>query len=249
MRFQILMTWLLLTPALLHADGLSDVKTTLRNLQGHEAVQVRLEYRLWRQAGSDCKMTSPSEGQIGARLAEDPATLRVEWDTTLVQRVEEEARQHDVDAKSPTPLRESLKDLDAGRLHHLLNQGPVLMNLIAESKFVRESQEPLEGKASRLLVFAFEPRVPSYRLRRLSKREGELKVWIDGEGIPLRMESTIRYQGKMSRFFGAFSVKTVATTVFNRHENRLMVGSRSLEDEAWDSGDVTRTKSVVSLKP
>lgn len=249
MRFPILMTCLLLTPALLQADGLSDLKTALRNLQGHDAVQVRLEYRLWRQSGSDGKSESPSEGLVGAHLAEDPTKLRVEWDTALVQRVEAEARKHDQDSKTPTPLRESLKDLDAGRLHHLLNQGPVLMNLIAESRFVRESQELLDGKAARLLVFAFEPRVPAHRQSRLSKREGELKVWIDGGGIPLRMESTIRYQGKMSRFFGAFSVRTVATTAFYRHENRLMVGSRSLEDEAWDSGEVTRSKTVVSLTP
>lgn len=249
MRFPILMSCLLLTPTLLQADGLSDMKAALRILQGREAVQVHLEYQHWRQSGSNGKLANPSEGQLKARLAEDPTTLRVEWDTALVQRVEEEAKQHDLDPKTPTPLRESLKDLDAGRLHHFLNQGQVLLNLIAESRFVRESQETHEGKAARLLVFAFEPRVPAARQGRLSQREGELKVWIDAGGVPLRMESTLRYQGKMSRFFGAFSVRTVATTAFVRHGNRLMVGSRGLEDEAWDSGEVTRIKTVVSLIP
>ena len=247
-RSHMLMFCLILTPALALADGPADAKAALHKLQGREAVQVHLDYQSWRQSGAEGKLEKPNQAQVGVRVAEDATMLRVEWDTSLVEKVEEEARRHDVDPTSPTSLRESLKDLDPGRLHHFLNQGPVLANLLAESRFLRESPENHGGKAARLLVFAFEPRVPASRQSHLSKREGEFKLWIDGEGIPFEAESTIHYQGKMSRIFGAFEVRTRTTTQFERIGTRLLVRSRTIEDEASDSGFVTRSKTLVSLK-
>ena len=248
MRSQMLMFCLIFTPALVRADGPSDAKAALQKLQGHDAVQVHLDYQSWRQSGAEKKMATPGQAHVGVRVAEDATVLRVEWEASLVGQVEEEARRHDLDPKSPTSLRESLKDLDPGRLHHFLNQGPVLANLLAESRFLRESADTREGKATRLLVFTFEPRVPASRQSHLSKREGELKLWIDGDGIPVSAESTLHYQGKMSRIFGAFDVRTSTSTQFDRIGNRLVVHSRTIEDDTSDSDFITRTKTVISLE-
>lgn len=247
MRSHAVMFCLILAPASLLADALSDAKAALHKLQSRETVQVQLEYRTWRQSGEDGKYSTPAQAQVGARLTEDARALHVEWDTPLVEQVEEEARRHDMDPKFPSSLRDALKDLDPGRLHHLLNQGPVLEALVSESRFVRETVEPLDGKAARLLVFSFEPRVPSSRQGRLSMRKGELKLWIDGEGNPLAAESNIQYQGKMSRFFGAFSMQVRTSTKFERIGSRLVATSRTVEEESWDSGYATRIKSSATL--
>ncbi len=240
---------LLLASALsLHADALSDLKSSLSRFPGRSPIQVQLRYQTNREA-SRHGAPAISNAQVTVDVIEDLQSLKMIWDAKDARRVNEEARAHDHDSKSATPLREAMKDLDPGRLSHLVNQSGILEGLLEDSKFVSESSVAYEGKPARLLTFTFAQRLPSSVRSRLIRSDASLKIWVNAEGLPIASESVSTYSGRRGRIFGNYSGGSKMRTHYAAVQDRLLAVDRSTEETQTDDGESVSARKEIRLQP
>lgn len=237
---------LLLVTTLAMADGPSDLRAKLNALRGREPVRVTLEYETWREVTYD-KKPEVSQATLTLNLAEDTEGLHVTWTPKLIEQADREEHLRDLEHVAPTPLREAMKDLDPGRLSHLLSQADVLLHLVEGSQFVEEKAEAYRGKPARLLVFRYEPRIPEPHARRLISKEASLKLWMAPDGTPLATEAFSQYRGRTSKIARVFQSSSKLTTEYALAGSRLIVASRTSEEFLAEEDLITKAKKVLTL--
>ncbi len=246
MRFPFRHLALLILPALAWADGPSDLRASLQRLQSPSPVRVNLSYATRQETTRD-KKPELSQASLQLRVGEDGGGLHVDWNLPQVETANLEELNRDRDSHSATPSRDAMKDLDAGRLSHLLNQAEVLTHLLEGAQFKEERSEAYQGKPAKVLVFTFKPRIAPAHQARVSRSEATLKIWIGADGLPLATESMMQYEGRHSRFFGLFRSRSRVETAYAVMNGRLMVATRISEDFVVDSGDETKSKRTLTL--
>ncbi len=241
-------TAILLASAMaLRSDALSDLKSALVRFPGRAPIQVQLQYKTNREQSRRGASTS-SGTDVTVDLMEDSQSLKLIWDAKDARRVNEEARVHDHDSKIATPLRDAMKDLDPGRLSHLVNQAEILSGLLEDSKFISESPETFEGKPARLLTFRFTQRLSSSLRSRLIRSDATLKIWVNSEGIPTASESVTHYAGRRSRIFGDYSGSSQMLTHYSVFTDRLFAADRSTEETQTEEGESVVSRKEVHLQ-
>lgn len=233
----------------LWADGRGDLAAALGRLNGNRSVQVGIDFQLWTRQTLG-KQSSVRQSEVKALFQEDEESLRITWPKVVVADLtveEERAARGEV---LTTAIRDQIKELDPGRIHHLLDQATVLRRLMDQAHFVSERADAWEGKPARLVVFEFTPRVPENRANRLSSRSGSLKIWITTDGTPLASSEVAAYAGKMSRFFGAFQAKTITETRYAVMQDRLVAIHREMNetDSGSNGSEASEARRVFELK-
>lgn len=249
MRIQWIMLVALVTSTGLWADDRSDLVAALGRLNGNGSVQVGIDFQLWTRQTLG-KQSSVRQSEVKALLQDDEESLRIIWPKVVVADMtveEERAARGEVPT---TAVRDQMKELDPGRIHHLLDQAGVLRHLLDQARFLSKRAEAWDGKPARLLLFDFTPRVPEDRSGRLSRRSGSLKVWIAADGTPLASSEVAEYGGKMGRFLGAFQSRTDTETRYAVMQGRLVAAHRQVEESASESDGAERADSrrVLDLK-
>ncbi len=248
MRPQNLVIALLMSSVALRGDALADLRSAIKGLQGAGAIQVRLDYKTSRELKRKGSPAS-SGAHVSLDLSEDPQSLKLVWDANDARRVNEEARAHDHDPKHATPLRDAMKDLDPGRLSHLVNQAVILRGLMEDSHLVSETTDSFEGKPTRLMSFTFDQRLPSSLRSRLIRSDATLKIWVDENGLPLASETVTHYEGRRGRIFGDYSGGMKMATRYAVSNDRLLVVSRSVEETQTEEGQTILARKDILLQP
>lgn len=137
-----------------------------------------------------------------------------------------EARAHHGDHGLPTPSRDAVKELDTGRVRHLLDQAGTLRGLIREATFLEENADTLDGRPVRLRIYRFTPRLSWSEEYHLQHSETRLKLWLDGEGLSVASESSVACDGKTSRMFGRYLGNTTIEARYQHVGDRILVASR-----------------------
>ncbi len=246
MRFPFRHFAFLILPVLAWADAPSDLRASLQRLQGHLPVRVSLSYATWQETNRE-KKSELSQASLQLRAGEEDGSLHVDWSLPQLEAANLEERNRDKDSRLATPFRDAMKDLDAGRLSHLLNQAEVLSHLLDATQFKEERSDNYQGKPARVLVFTFKPRIAPAHQARVSRSEATLKIWIGADGVPLATESLTQYEGRHSRFFGLFRSRSRVETTYGVLNGRLVVATRTSEDSLADSGDETKSKKTLTL--
>ena len=239
---------LLVSAFSLRADALADLKSAINRLPGGDAIQVHLNYTTSLKVNQKGAIVS-SGANVALELSEDTQSLKMVWDAGDARRVNEEARAHDHDPKQPTPLREAMKDLDPGRLSHLVNQAVILRGLLEDSHLETETTDSFDGKPTQLMTFTFKQRIPFSLLARLIRSDATLKIWVDEKGIPLASETITHYEGKRGRIFGSYSGSTKMTTHYAVEKDRLLVLSRNMEETHTEEGRTTLARKDTIIQP
>ena len=242
MRMQWIMLAALVTSTGLWADGRGDLAAALGRLSGNGSVQAGIDFQLWSRQTLG-KQSSVRQSEVNALVQEDAESLRITWPKVVVGDLtleEERAARGEV---LTTAIRDQMKELDPGRIHHLLDQATVLRHLVDESRFISERADAWEGKPARLVLFEFTPRVPENKAGRLSRRSGSLKVWIAADGTPLASSEIAEYEGKMGRFLGAFQSKADTETRYAVMQGRLVAIHREIQESTSESDSAERADS------
>ncbi len=184
----------------------------------------------------------------GARLSVEvqanPSGLVLTWDQGLLHQADAEERARDREAKGAMPLREAMKELDPGRVAHLLDQRASVMGLLSQGTLLRAEDAFYEGQPARKLELSVPVRVSDDRLRaRVSSSEGRLVLWLGADSAPLASELHLSYQGRMGRIFGRFEDSSVLRTKYGREGDRLFVAHR----DSWESLSDDSGRRIVTL--
>lgn len=195
------------------------------------------------------KRTVTGQAEVAVEAEEDPDGLRITWPGRLFGALEAEAQAHDRDHALPTPSRDAVKELDPGRLRHLLDQAGTLRGLVGSATFLEERPDTLEGRRLRLQVYRFTPRLAWSEEYHLQHSEARLKLWLDGDGLPVATESTVSYDGKTSRMFGRYLGSTTVLTRYQHVGDRILVASRETRSfhSVDDGAEEDRSRQVFRI--
>jgi hypothetical protein len=239
-------TWLLVALLLAlavrgSADAPSDLAGRLKALRSPEPLAARLGLQLRLERTLHHK-TVKGEASLRLDVDEDEGGLRMRWDAAVLREADAEEQERDQSPDRLTPVREALKELDPGRVAHLLDQVGTLAGL-TKGVPIEESVESHEGREARRLVYAFQPRLSSLEAYYLHHSKGRFTVWIAADGTPLSSESVATFEGKTSRMFGRFGGTTTVRTQYAAQGGRLTVAERETNDlrSHEDGGEAEHT--------
>ncbi len=247
MRITLQLIIMFVLPTLAWADGPSDLRTSLQRLQSRSPIKVDVDYSN-RQEVSTLFKPIVSQGLVHLRVSEDESGLRSDWALPQLSASSMEERQANRDPLAMTPVRDAMKQLDAGSLHRLLNQADVLSEILVGAKFKHEGNEMYQGQSAKVLVFTFNPTIRPDHIGRVSRSEASLKVWIGGDGLPLATETLMDYAGRHSRFFGRFYMSSSIRATYAVFGDHLVVVSRTSEDLSYDTGEKIKSTKIFTLE-
>lgn len=238
---------LFMLPGFAWADSPSDLRESLQHLRGQSPVRVNVDYSNRQEIRALLKPII-SQGSIHLRLSEDESGLRTEWAPAQLSASRMEERQVNRDPLARTPLRDAMRQLDAGSLHRLLDQAGALSEMLEGAKFKHEDSEMYQGKPAKVLVFAFNPTIRPDHVGRVSHTEATLKIWIGDDGLPMATETLTDYAGRHSRFFGRFRMNSLVKTTYTVFGDRLVVTSLTSEDMSYDTGEKVKSTKTINLR-
>jgi hypothetical protein len=167
------------------ADGLADLRAALARLPGTTPLKATLEARDWRRTGEG-KELEEHQGAVSIGLEDGPRGLVPVYGRDLLARADAEQRVAVKDKKAAKPIEQTLGQLGVAELHAIASAAPALAREIDEATFRSESDDTLDGKAARRLVFETGIDSLPEKDRKYAKEfKSVLTVWIGADGAPL----------------------------------------------------------------
>lgn len=240
MRALMLAGLMILAP--LRAGDVDTAKAAIGRLDAKEALAGRLSEIYDRQAGEG--PGAKARAELALDLKADATTLDLAWDQGLLRKADAEERTRDRSVGGSMPLREALKELDPGRISHLLDQRASLLGMLGQGKLLKASEEPFQGHPARKFEFSIPVRVGDDLLRaRISASEGRLTLWIGADGLPAASALELSYAGRMGRIFGRFESRSAIRTTYGVKGDRIFVAHR----DSWESFTDDSGRRITSV--
>jgi hypothetical protein len=236
---------LLLAGSCLRADGLGDLRLTLKRLQGSEPVKATLDYQFWRQV-SEPGGPVTIQGGATTRAEDGPQGLRVTWERATLQAADAEQRASALAPFLETPTAQILRSLSALDIAEHLNEGQTLDRLLLQATLLETRQGAWLDKPATVLVVRIAPLLTPPSLRRAVKEvTARAEVWLGADGTPLAYHSDVSYKG--SRYLIHFQGVQTEEIHFVRSGNRLVASWASNEERQSGLGQSLETRRVYRI--
>ena len=245
---RLLLIFLLAAPALLFADGLTDVRATLQKLQSDQPLRARVEIKT-RRSGGESDKQKQSQAISTVIVESGPQGLTLSWSPEQIKQSRKAAWAQTADPDAPKSDLATLKALAAGDALNLLDAADPLRRGLEKAVLQEDKRDSYQGKPMRLLVIKVDLGLDEEERKALKSSEAVLKLWLDADGVPLAMERDIR--AKFSKFLVGFRVYDHETREFQRAGGRLVV-TRSSKDSSGsglghsDESHITTTVTLLT---
>ena len=243
---KLLLLFLVTAPALLFADGLADVRATLQKLQSDQPLRARVEINT-RRLGGESDKQKQSQATSSLIVESGPQGLTLSWSPEQIKQSRKAAWTQTANPDAPKSDLATLKALAAGEALNLLDAADPLRRGLEKAVLQEERRDTYQGKPVRLLVIKVDLRLDEEERKALKSSEAILKLWLDGEGVPLAMERDI--QARFSKFLIGFRVHEHETREFQRAGGRLVVtrASKDSSGSGFGHSDESHTTTTVTL--
>lgn len=230
---------LLLAPAL-RADGLTDLRATLKGLSAKQPVKATVDCQVWNRTGKG-KKPKVVQGQVQAKIEDGPAGLKLGWDKAELDRIQAATK-----AKDHGP-EQAMAALKAEKAEALLDSAKDLLSDLEEAKLQEDRADTFQGKSARLLVLKLEDNDMDEEDRKHLKTYSHiLSVWMGPDGVPLGLQDQLDLKG--SFFLISFEVHNKATRTFVRTGDRLVTLHEESLGNGSGAGQNSEDKKVMDLK-
>ena len=243
---KLLLLFLVTAPALLFADGLADVRATLQKLQSDQPLRARVEINT-RRLGGESDKQKQSQAISSLIVESGPQGLTLSWSPEQIKQSRKAAWTQTANPDAPKSDLATLKALAAGEALNLLDAADPLRRGLEKAVLQEERRDTYQGKPVRLLVIKVDLGLDEEERKALKSSEAILKLWLDGEGVPLAMERDI--QARFSKFLIGFRVHEHETREFQRAGGRLVVtrASNDSSGSGFGHSDESHTTTTVTL--
>lgn len=243
---KLLLLFLVTAPALLFADGLADVRATLQKLQSDQPLRARVEINT-RRLGGESDKQKQSQAISSLIVESGPQGLTLSWSPEQIKQSRKAAWTQTANPDAPKSDLATLKALAAGEALNLLDAADPLRRGLEKAVLQEERRDTYQGKPVRLLVIKVDLGLDEEERKALKSSEAILKLWLDGEGVPLAMERDI--QARFSKFLIGFRVHEHETREFQRAGGRLVVtrASKDSSGSGFGHSDESHTTTTVTL--
>src|SRR4051794_18971252 len=243
-----LLTGLLLAPTLLFADGLTDLRATLQKLQSDQVLRARVEIKSRRSGGESGKQKQ-SESISIVIVENGPDGLKLSWSPDQIRQSRKAAWNEAANPDTSRSDLATLKALEPAQALNLLDAADGLRRALEKSELREDKRENYEGKPARVLVFRIELGLDEEERKALKSSDTYLKLWLDGDGMPLAMERDV--QAKFSKFLIGFRIHEHDTRSYQRAGGRLVVTHATHDTSGAGLGhtEEAHTTTNVTLLP
>jgi hypothetical protein len=217
MRLMIFLVVLLSQP--LQANELSTLRAALRELQGNAPLRGTAEYSLslrTRDAGD----VREEQGRIQLQWNSGPGGVSLTIPQALLDVAEREQRARRANPDVTSPTRNAISGFSALQVSEAVDFATTLLREL-EGAELRSAQPGL-------LTFRLPPRLPRTERKHVRNSEVELRVWRSGDGVPVRVERTIRVRA--SFFFIRVESGRTDRWELKRLADRLVAVRHEAED-------------------
>jgi hypothetical protein len=238
----------LAAPALIYADGLSDVRATLQKLQSDQPLRARVEIKGRHSGGESAKQKQSEE--INTVMVEDgPDGLKLSWSPEQIRQSRKAAWEEISNPDTPRSDLARLKALEGGQALNLLDAADALRRVLEKAVLREDKRENYQGKPARLLVFRIDLGLDEEERKALKSSEAVLKLWLDNDGVPLAMERDI--QAKFSKFLIGYRIHEHDTRDYQRVGGRLVIihATRDASGSGLGHSEEDHTITTVTLLP
>lgn len=204
-------------------DARAALLDTLATLTPREPLAAALTVTKTSTSGDE-DAPRTSHGSLSVDIRSDALGLHVDVPAAVLRTARAESLAQQKDADAATPVMGLLASFSLMRAESLANYAPGLLTTLADAKLVSQGPAKSGGQAAQLLVFDIPLNLSGGDRENLDDYSGQVKVWVGGDGVPRRVESTYTY--KFSKFFISFTSTTQSTCDVMRIGSRLLCSRR-----------------------
>ena len=231
-------------PTLLYADGLSDVRATLQKLQSDQLLRARVEIKS-RHSGGESGKQKQSESVSTVIVENGPEGFKLSWSPEQIRQSRKAAWDEVTNPDIPRSDLATLKALEPAQALNLLDAADGLRRALEKSELREDKRENYQGKPARVLVFRIELGLDEEERKALKSSETYVKLWLDGDGVPLAMERDV--QAKFSRFLIGFRIHEHDTRTYQRAGDRLVVTRATHDTSGAGLGHTEEAHSTTNV--
>lgn len=240
-----LLLFLLAAPASLFADGLTDARATLQKLQSDQPLRARVEIKT-RRLGGESDKQKQSQATSAVMVESGPQGLTLSWSPEQIKQSRKAAWAQTANPDAPQSDLATLKALAAGEALNLLDAADPLRRGLENAVLQEDRRDTYQGKSVRLLVIKVDLGLDEEERKALKSSEAILKLWLDGDGVPLAMERDI--QARFSKFLIGFRLHEHETREFQRAGGRLVVThAKDSSGSGFGHSDESHTTTILTL--
>jgi hypothetical protein len=235
---------LLLTPTLLFADGLTDVRAVLQKLQSDQSIRARVEIKT-RRSGGESNKQKQSEGVSSVIVESGLDGLKLSWSPDQIKQSRKAVWAETANPDAPKSDIATLRALEAGQALNLLDAADPLRRGLERARLLEDKADTYKGKPARLLVIRIDLGLDEEGRKALKSSEAIEKLWLDGDGVPVAMDRNI--DAKFSKFLIGYKVHEHETREFQRAAGRLVATSVTKESSGSGLGHSEESHSTTNV--
>lgn len=230
------------------ADGLSDFRAALSQLQSNNPIAVNAQFKLFGRSGDHDDLIE-REGLINLRLEDGATGFRVVYAPELVAQLHaEELAKIDDDNVKNSALN-AVGQFEYWEWRELLYPIAQLQLALGRYRFVDEVTEELNGQQVRRLKF----KMPLAKVDRgfrkyIKKYNNQLLIWIDDKGAPIKSQVKEKGSGRVFIVIG-FRFENEIHTEYQQHGERLLAVKREVREESSGATMQSQRHFVTTLNP
>lgn len=220
---------LLITPVLALADGLSDLRTALKQLQSGDPVALDVEFKLFGRSGENHELVD-REGLLRLRLEDGEQGMRVVYAPDIIALLHREELAKVADENVKNSALNAVGQFDYWEWREVIYPAAQLELAIASYRFVDEKSDVFEGKPARLLTFSLpQEKIDKSFRKYVKKYNHKFKLWVNDKGVPLASQLTEKGSGRIFLVVG-FTFKNTVAMRYQQQGNRLISVHREVQD-------------------
>lgn len=230
------------------ADGLTDFRNALAQLQSSAPIAVDAQFKLFGRSGEHDELIE-REGLINLRLEDGVNGLRAVYSPDLIAQLhaEELAKIEDEDVKNSA--LNAVGQFQYWEWRELLYPASQMELVLGRYHFVSEKEDVFNDNPARLLTFSMPKEKIDKNFRKYVKKyTNHLQIWIDDKGVPLASRLTEKGSGRVFIVIG-FEFKNEIHTEYQQQGKRLIAVKREVHDESSGATMQSQRHFIATLTP
>ncbi len=214
------------------ADGISDLRKTLQQLNTDAPIAVDVQFRLFGRTGESDELID-REGLINLRLEDGAKGLHIVYPANVIGLLQREEFAKIADENVKNSALNAVGEFDYWEWRELMYPAAQLALALERYTFLSEREESFAGAPARVLTFSLPIEKIDKKYRKYVKKyDHRFTLWIDGNGTPLASETTETGSGRVFLVVG-FQFQNTVSMNYQQHRARLIGSRREVREETW----------------
>lgn len=212
------------------ADGLTDLKTALKNLTGEAPLSALVESYYTEKRGKK-KKEKTKNGLIQVSLSESSHGFNLSYDQETLAKLDVESSEKEQNEEANTPTLNALAGVGVDEMRNMLSAAPNLLRFINKAQFLNEEYIEHDSQQIRQLNFdlPLEAIIENKEVHEyVDEFTGKFHIKIDNNGVPI--ESNIFFEGNGSAYiFFSMDITQSSNNFYSLIEDRLVNIKKTFE--------------------